>query len=89
MSNSKEIALTYRVRTGLSSFFKDRKWLRLEFPELMDLTKEDVSPSPDCLLQDDPRLTTFPSLSLQAGPRTIVEIGCVSCLSPGMVFKFV
>ncbi|CED83267.1 Predicted methyltransferase [Phaffia rhodozyma] len=38
--------------THNENFFKDRKWLRLEFPELLQMTAAD------------------------AGPRTIVEIGC-------------
>jgi hypothetical protein len=60
------------------SFFKDRNWLRLEFQELLDCAKADVSLA-EC------RNASAHENSLQAGPKTVVEIGCVcsrSCMRP-------
>jgi hypothetical protein len=45
---------SYHLGNQSSSFFKDRNWLRLEFPELLECAKAD------------------------AGPKLVVEIGCVS-----------
>jgi hypothetical protein len=49
-------------------FFKNRSWLRLEFPELIARTEADVG----CSSQ----ITAY--IDEQSGPQTILEVGCVS-----------
>ncbi|KAH9066798.1 S-adenosyl-L-methionine-dependent methyltransferase [Lactarius vividus] len=58
-------------KTNASNFFKNRKWLHLEFPELVAAAELSV------------RLSIRPSLQydrdvrpMQVGPRTVVEVGC-------------
>lgn len=52
-----------------NNFFKDRKWLHNEFPELVAATRADVS-------WVSPKSYFVALHSFQAGTRRIVEVGC-------------
>ncbi|KAF7371039.1 Methyltransferase-like protein [Mycena sanguinolenta] len=59
----------YRMMS--TNFFRDRKWLHNEFRELMSATEVEVSPS--FLFACT---TANPRNPSQAGPMTILEVGC-------------
>jgi len=55
-------------------FFKDRAWLRLEFPELIACSEADVGTRSSMFWCDK-------WADDQAGPRVVLEVGCVSTAS--------
>lgn len=74
LAKTRECALR-RIRTlpEQRSFFKDRNWLHVEFPELVACAKADVSYcTPAGVITDRG----------QAGPKIVLEIGCVSSMRP-------
>lgn len=58
------------------NFFKERSWLKNEFPELADCLKADVRIAHS--LTDSPasKTSSHTQPRPQAGPRCVVEIGC-------------
>lgn len=59
--------------TSHGSFFKDRNWLRLEFPELLATSKADAGPKKIVEIGCGAGNTVFPLLAVNENPDLVVH----------------